>query len=315
MRPNAYRPWPALPPVSKGPYARVKRWLSTPRALRLRAVAGRLLLLAVVLTLALAALLYVTRTYSLDSATYPATVHRLAVDADAGPVTAVGSDRRDSFAFWQRRYSLVKPRVEDAVRGDTLELHSRCPRVSFRCAVVLGAQVPTGTAVTIRSRAAAVAVQSVSGPVDVTTRSGAATVEQAAGPVRVATRSGKIGVAGVQGDLVAQTVSAPIEVHDVRGQVDLTSGSGSVTGSGRFGQAFAARTGTGWVTMTFQEPPEHIDVRSASGQVDLDLPRGRYRLDLAAPANQVHLHGVTDDPTAARTITISTRGGIVLTGS
>ncbi len=270
MRPNAYRPWPALPPVSKGPYARVKRWLSTPRALRLRAVAGRLLLLAVVLTLALAALLYVTRTYSLDSATYPATVHRLAVDADAGPVTAVGSDRRDSFAFWQRRYSLVKPRVEDAVRGDTLELHSRCPRVSFRCAVVLGAQVPTGTAVTIRSRA---------------------------------------------GDLVAQTVSAPIEVHDVRGQVDLTSGSGSVTGSGRFGQAFAARTGTGWVTMTFQEPPEHIDIRSASGQVDLDLPQGRYRLDLAAPANQVHLHGVTDDPTAARTITISTRGGIVLTGS
>src|SRR6266536_2872421 len=144
-----------------------------------------------------------------------ASTRRHSLVADAGPVTAVGSDRRDSFAFWQRRYSLVKPRVEDAVRGDTLELHSRCPRVSFRCAVVLGAQVPTGTAVTIRSRAAAVAVQSVSGP------------------------------------------------------VDLTSGSGSVTGSGRFGQAFAARTGTGWVTMTFQEPPEHIDIRSASGQVDL----------------------------------------------
>src|SRR6266536_3420074 len=205
-----------------------------------------------------------------------ASTRRHSLVADAGPVTAVGSDRRDSFAFWQRRYSLVKPRVEDAVRGDTLELHSRCPRVSFRCAVVLGAQVPTGTAVTIRSRAAAVAVQ---------------------------------------GDLVAQTVSAPIEVHDVRGQVDLTSGAGSVTGSGRFGQAFAARTGTGWVTMTFQEPPEHIDIRSASGQVDLDLPQGRYRLDLAAPANQVHLHGVTDDPTATRTITISTGGGIVLTGS
>jgi len=315
MQRNVNRPWPALPPVSKGPYARVKQRLSTPRARRLRTVARRLLLLAVVLTLALAALLYVTRTYSLASRTYPAAVRRLAVDADTGQVTAVGSDRRDSFAFWQRRYSLIKPRVEDVVRGDTLQLRSRCPLVSFRCTVILGAQVPTGTAATIRTDAAAVAVQGLSGPVDITTESGAATVERAAGPVRVTTRSGKVVVAGVQGDLAARTVSSPIELHDVSGGVDLSSGSGLVTGSGRVGRAFAARTGTGWVTVTFQAPPERIDVHSASGQIDLELPHGRYRLGLAAPAGQVHLHGITDDPTATRTITISTGGGIVLTGT
>jgi len=64
------------------------------------------------------------------------------------------------------------------------------------------------------------------------------------------------------------------------------------------------------VTATFDAPSERVAVRSASGEVILQVPAGHYRLDLHAPAGRVHLEGMVDDPAAARTIRISTGGGI-----
>lgn len=311
---NANRPWPEPPPISKGPYARLRQRLNTPGAERRLKVAGRLLLLAIALILLLVAVLYATRTYSLDSATYPGTIQRILVDADTGEVAAVGSDRRDVFVLWQRRYSLIKPQVQREVRGSMLELRSRCPWASVRCAVILGSQVPKGSTVSIRTSSAPVTTRSLRGPLDVRTQSGDATFEQIAAPVRVGTTTGKVSIDGLQGELVASTVSAPITLHDIRGQVHLTSESGSITGTGWVTAALDVQTGTGWVTAEFDAPPGRIDIRSVSGQVTLDLPKGHYRLDLDAPPDEIHVSGIVDDPTAAHTIKISTEGGVVLRG-
>jgi DUF4097 and DUF4098 domain-containing protein YvlB len=99
----------------------------------------------------------------------------------------------------------------------------------------------------------------------------------------------------------------------MHGQADLTTESGSITGNGLALQVLMARTGSGWVTATFDAPPEHVDLRSVSGQVNIQIPAGHYRLELDAPAGQVHLNGVVNDPTAPRTIKISAGGGIELT--
>jgi DUF4097 and DUF4098 domain-containing protein YvlB len=261
----------------------------------------------------LAVVLFVTRTYSLDTATYPGAIQRLTVDTDSGQVSVVGSDRADVLVLWQRRYSLIKPRVDRGVRDGALHLRSRCPAVSFRCAVVLGSQVPGATATSIRTRSATVDLQNLGGPVDVTTQTGQVTLQQVAASIRIVTGSGPVSLATLRGDLVVRTASAPIELRDLQGQADLTTGSAAITGNALALRALMARTGSGWVTATFDAPPVHVDLRSVSGQVNVQLPAGHYRLQLDAPAGQVHLDGVVNDPTAPRTIKISAGGGIEIT--
>jgi len=312
MRTEHDRPWPELPP--KGRYARLTDRLSAWRNQRLLRVASRLLILAIALILVLTVVLFVSRTYSLDSATYPGTVQRLDVDAGTGEVAVVGSDRSNVFVLWQRRYSLIKPQVQRQMRGGTLQLRSRCPRMSLRCAVILGSQVPERIAVSIRARSAPTTAQNLSGPLDVMTLSGEVTVQQIAAPVRVDTAAGKVTLNDLHGDLVAKTISAPIQLYDIRGQIRLISKSGSITGVGWVTPALDAQTATGWVTAEFGAPPGRIDIRSVSGQVTLSMPAGHYRLDLEAPAGAIRVTGIVDDPTSARTIKISTGGGIFLTG-
>jgi hypothetical protein len=310
---NVNRPWPELPPKSRGPYVRLKESLSAPWARRPLKAIGLLALVVAALIGVLAVVLFVTRTYSLDTATYPGAIQRLTIDTDSGEVSVVGSDRADVLVLWQRRYSLIKPRVDREVHGGALRLSSRCPGVSFRCAVVLGSQVPAATATSIRTRSATVDLQDLGGPVDVTTRTGQVTLQQVAAPVHIVTRSGPVSLASLRGDLAVRTASAPIELRDLRGQADLTTESASITGNALAVRALMARTGSGWVTATFDAPPEQVDLRSVSGQVNIQLPAGHYRLKLDAPAGQVHLNGVVNDPTAPRTIKISAGGGIALT--
>jgi hypothetical protein len=310
---NMNRPWPELPPKSRGPYVRLKESLSAPWARRPLKAVRRLVLLVGALIGVLAVVLFVTRTYSLDTATYPGAIQRLIIDADTGAVSVVGSDRTDVVVLWQRRYSLIRPRVDRGVRDGALQLRSRCPGVSFRCAVILGSQVPGATATSIRTRSAPVDMQNLRGPVDVATQTGQVTLQQVAAPIHIVTGSGPVSLASLRGDLVARTGSAPIELRDIHEQANLTTGSGSITGNALGLRALTARTGSGWMTATFDAPPEHVDLRSVTGQVNIQLPAGHYRLELDAPAGQVHLNGVVNDPTAPRTIKISTGGGIELT--
>lgn len=122
-----------------------------------------------------------------------------------------------------------------------------------------------------------------------------------------------LSLAGLWGDLVVRAASAPIELRDVGGRADLTIGSGSITGDALTVRALTARTGSGWVTATFDSPPEHVDLHSVSGQLSIELPAGHCRLELAAPAGRLHVNGIVNDPTAPRTVKISTGGGIELT--
>jgi hypothetical protein len=310
------RPWPELPPKSTGPYARLKEGLSDPRVRRWLRVAGLVLLGAVGLVIVLGTVLFATRTYSFDTATFPpAAVRGLDVDSDVGEVSAIGSDRPDTLALWQLRYSLIKPRLERAVSDGTLRLRSRCPATSFRCAVILGSQVPRQTAVSVRTRAASVTVQDVRAPVAVTTRSGAVTVDHVTARVRIDSASGPVTLSGTAGDLAARTVSAPIEVVDTHGRADLSTDSGPITGNAQAVEVFQARTGSGWVTANFDAPPQRVEVRSASGEVDVRVPAGPYRLELRAPAGRVRLEGVSSDPSATRVIRITTGGGIHISAS
>jgi hypothetical protein len=294
---------------------RVLHRLRTPRARRVLKVAGLSVALPAALLAALAVTLLATRTYRLDDGTWPGTIRRLVVDAGPGEVSVVGSDRSDVFALWQRRYSLVKPRVDHQVRGDVLALRSRCPATSFRCAVVLGAQLPQATAVALRSRSAPVTVNGLSGPVEVSSQSGAVTVQDVDAPVRVDDESGKLSLLHLSGDVTARTTSGAVELNDVRGNADVTTGAGAITSNASRIAAFTARSDSGWVTAAFDAPPERVEIRSTSGPVTLQVPKGRYRLSLHAPSGQVHVSDIGDDPAAARTITVTSGVSITLEGT
>jgi hypothetical protein len=276
---NVNRSWPELPPKSRGPYVRLKERVSAAWARRPVKVIGLLVLVVAALIGVLAVILFVTRTYSLDTATYPGAIKRLTIDSDSGEVSVVGSDRADVLVLWQRRYSLIKPRVDRGVRDGALQLRSRCPGVSFRCAVVVGSQVPGATPTSIRTRSATVDMQDLGGPVEVTTQTGQVTLQQVAAPIHIVTGSGPVSLAGLQGDLVVRTASAPIELRDVHGQADLTTQSASITGNALALRALMARTGSGWVTATFDA--------ARARRPPLGLRPGQYpgtRWALPAPA-------------------------------
>lgn len=306
------RPWPDLPPVSKSPYARLKERLSFSAAGRVRKIARLFLLVLVAVILAVGVVLYVTRTYSFDTATYPSSVHGVVVDADIGEIDAVGTDRPDALLIWQRRYSLIRPTIQRGVSGDMLHVRSHCPPVSFRCAVILGFQVSNRTALSIHSNSAPVGVQSLSAPVDITTQSGETAVQHVAAPVDVRSSNGNVSLDDIRGDIVAKTGSAPIELHDIHGRIHLATDSGTVTGTNWDTPALEAQTNTGWITTDFSTPPTQVDIRSSSGQITLYLPAGRYRLELDAPVGKVHVRGIVNDPTAKRVVRIHTGGGIIL---
>ena len=306
--------WPDATPRRLGPYGRARQRLRSPAARRLRLLVAWLLLGAVALVALGAAVLFVSRTYSLGDATYPAGVRGVELDADgAGEIAAVESDRADVLVLWQRRYSLLRPRVERGLAAGTVRVHASCPAFSFRCAVILGAQVPKGTALAIRTRTAPASVAASTGPVELSSGSGAVEVRQASGPVRFDSASGRVSVLDLHGDLTGRSGAGQVLLQDVSGRVDVTTGSGAVTADGQVAPVFTVRSGSGWVTAAFAAPPGRVDVRSGSGAVTLTLPRGRYRFDLRAGAGRVHVDpGVVDDPAAARSVHVSAGADIVV---
>lgn len=294
---------------------RVLHGLGTPRGHRAVKVVGLSVALPLALLTALAVTLFVTRTYRLDDATWPGTIRQVVVDAGPGDVSVVGSDRPDVFALWQQRYSLVKPRIEHEVRGDVLALRSRCPATSFRCAVVFGAQLPRATAVSLRSGSAPLTVSGISGGVQASSRSGAVTVQDVDGPVRIDGGSGKLSLQHVSGAISARTGSGAVDLNDVNGRAEVTTGAGTITSNASRMTVFTAGSDSGWVTAGFTAPPQRVEIHSSSGAVTLQLPKGRYRLSLHAPPGKVSLSGISNDPTATRTITVTSGASVALVGT
>jgi hypothetical protein len=126
------------------------------------------------------------------------------------------------------------------------------------CSVDYELVVPRGTAVSGDGGSGTVVVQGV-GEVD---------VELGSGDIRVREVSGAVG---------ARTGSGEVTLVHVAGPVDVQSSSGSISGSGLSGPV-VADTSSGDVVLELTRAQE-VRASTSSGDVDLTVPAGRYRVD------------------------------------
>lgn len=92
--------------------------------------------------------------------------------------------------------------------------------------------------------------------------------------------------------------------------LDLESRAGSVRVVEVTAARLDVRSRSGGVRVSFLRPPAVARVESGAGEIDLTVPRGRYRVDGQSPSG-VELVDVTDDADAARLLVAHSESGRV----
>jgi len=98
---------------------------------------------------------------------------------------------------------------------------------------------------------------------------------------------------------IAVPAGTSVRVRTVDGPIDA---------EGLVSPRFEASTVDGQVTVSFGQPPEHVEVRSVDGSVRLTLPSARYRVEASAVDGEARV-GVRSDPSAVREVSVSTVDG------
>jgi hypothetical protein len=169
--------------------------------------------------------------------------------------------------------------------GDAVVL-SGCGR---RCVVDYQLVVPPGTRVEGESGSGSVTVDGVAA-VDVEAGSGSIDVRDVAGAVRASTGSGTVSLARIGGPSTARSSSGSITGRDLAGPVDAGTSSGDVT-------LELAR-------------PQDVRAETSSGDVELTVPAGGYRIDARGDEDAERIEAV-DDPGARYALDLSTSSGAI----
>ncbi|MCI4062150.1 DUF4097 domain-containing protein [Micromonospora sp. R77] len=152
------------------------------------------------------------------------------------------------------RYQGDEPTARYEIKGDELVLDTDC---GPRCSISYEVTAPQGVAVRGETGSGDVELSGV-------------------GPVEMKLSSGNITVVGATGDVRAETNSGNIEVSDVTGTASLRAASGDVSARGLAGPVDAA-AGSGNVEVELARPGS-ARAHAGSGNVDLIVPAGRYRV-------------------------------------
>jgi hypothetical protein len=116
---------------------------------------------------------------------------------------------------------------------------------------------------------------------------------------------GDIRVREVSGAVGARTGSGEVTLVHVAGPVDVQSSSGSISGSGLSGPV-VADTSSGDVVLKLTRAQE-VRASTSSGDVDLTVPAGRYRVDTGDDEGADI--EVVDDPDARYALELDTSSG------
>jgi Putative adhesin len=220
--------------------------------------------------------------------TESAKITRITVPAGgAGDVTIRATGAADQVRIKRIvRYQGGEPDTRYEIKGDELVLPSDC---GSRCTVSWEVTAPEG--VTVRGEASSgnVMLHRV-GPVDFTLRSGDINVTEARGEVRATTTSGNI------------------EVVDATGPVRLRASSGNIDAR-RLAAGADAEATSGNVTVELDKPAA-ARLHASSGDVDLTVPEGRYRVRADARSGDTNL-AVPNDPGASLLLDVSANSGNV----
>lgn len=195
------------------------------------------------------------------SHTIAGTFPSLRVDGNDGRVEVVGTDSPEikvvEYLSWSNPNN--KPKTERITRDGTLTLKDKCGRAVIGyngCGVGYRVEIPRATQVDLRTDAGELRVSGLTG-----------------NSVRLRGDTGVITVAGVRTrSLTVSSDSGRIEVDGQADTADLHSDSGEIAAAGLRTSRLTAGSGSGLVRLTLTAVPVGVDVRSASGAVQVRLP-------------------------------------------
>jgi hypothetical protein len=168
--------------------------------------------------------------------------------------------------------------------GSVLTLPTDCGR---DCHTRYEIQTPTGVAVRGDLHSGDILLERV-GTVDLQLTSGDVGVRDATGRVAIRTTSGDLVVDGAP-EVKLECTSGDLSALNVAGPITARASSGD--------------------TRLSLTTPASVTASVNSGDLELMVPEGSYRIRTAVGSGDETVHGVTDDPDAKNTLDLRTRSG------
>lgn len=129
--------------------------------------------------------------------------------------------------------------------------------------------------------------------------------------VEVSLGSGPATVRNTSGSVDLRTTSGSIDAYDVVGDLTASATSGSILGMGLASGNVAATADAGSIFLEFADAPSEVQAATASGNIEVLVPRGQsYRVLTDSAGGRVNID-VATDPDAESTIALRTTSGSV----
>jgi DUF4097 and DUF4098 domain-containing protein YvlB len=174
------------------------------------------------------------------------------------------------------------------VEGTVLSIDTNC---GPDCRADYDITAPEGVKVTGKLSSGDIGLTAI-GSADVTVTSGDILVQGATGDVRAVATSGDLNVTQVAGKTTLQSTSGDARALDVRGPVDVRVTSGDVTVHSR--------------------AQNSITANATSGNVNVTVPRGGYRINIDANSGDEAMTDLVPDPASKFTLDLHAGSGDVM---
>jgi hypothetical protein len=180
------------------------------------------------------------------------------------------------------------PAVTQTVTGGHLSLAD--PACAYaNCDVAFSVVVPSGVSVSVATQGGDVRVSGVAG-------------------AKVDSGGGQVYAAGIQGPLTVSTEGGSLLLDSLAGPLSADTGGGDVAGQGVAATTATITTSSGNARIAFATAPDALTVSTDGGTADLMVPGGPYAVTADSGGGDERV-SIGTDPTARRSIAISTGGG------
>ena len=200
---------------------------------------------------------------------------KVVLDVGAGNVTITGTN---DLAVSVRRIIHKrgkKPTLSQTTNDGVLTIKARCSGGLFRsCRVDHELAVPTHLPVEVRASSGTITIAHLQETIDVRTESGSVRVTEPGGRTTVHTGSGNLDVDKASDDLT------------------LDTGSGTISATRLTTGIVKATTGSGRVTLQFEEAPDDVEVQTGSGAINVKVPSQSYTVEPKTSSGKITVKGL-----------------------
>jgi hypothetical protein len=231
------------------------------------------------------------------------------------------------------RFSNRPPIASSLVVDGVLQLRGECSFGFGVCDVNYIVRTPPEVSVQINTDSGDIEVRDLVGPltlraasgnieasgasqsIDAQTDSGDVTIEEITGNVTVDVSSGNLNLRNIIGDSVLSVDSGDVSLSSIQGDIDVDVSSGNVTGDTLSCNNFSASLDSGDLTVDMFGAVQQFFANLSSGNIVATLPFDSYQVEVQTSFGDATITNLINDPTAAKTISVSTDSGdIVLQG-